>query len=204
MYYGRTLFTLKLLPLLNASTYDHPRVVSILAGGWETSNIDLDDMEFKKPGRFGVNAIAKAGATYTTLTMSRLAKENPKVVFIHNHPGAVHTDILKNGWGSKWYGKLLMTAVSPLVGVIGFSAADAGERTLYLATSARYGGKGVPLGKGHNADTNMAGDLGTGALFDVNDKFDSIRQEKMMEELKKVHADEVVWQKTQGVLGSYL
>jgi hypothetical protein len=75
-------------------------------------------------------------ATAMTLTLSRLAEENPDVGFIFNLPGLVPTDIHANSILGKWYGRWL-------VNLIGISVEDAGERSVFLLTSTRLGGKGV-------------------------------------------------------------
>ncbi|KAK5102528.1 hypothetical protein LTR70_000386 [Exophiala xenobiotica] len=84
-YYSRMLFILHLLPVLDAA--EAPRVISVLAGGLERTSVDLDDIDLKKPGNFGP---MKAQTQYTrlnTITLGKLAVDNPNVTFIHSWPG---------------------------------------------------------------------------------------------------------------------
>jgi hypothetical protein len=201
-YYGRILFILHLLPLLNASP-NNPRIIDILAAGFEIDTIPLDDLDFKEPKNFGIVAATKSLATYTTLALSRIADENPNVVVIHNHPGSVSTDILTRGWGGKWYGKAFMEIMKPLLKVASFSPEDSGERSVYLMTSAVYGGKGVPFADSKHKALTMK-KTEEGGLFCVNYKFEAIRQEKIMEWLTKQGADVRVWTRLQEVLAPYL
>ncbi|PWY94620.1 hypothetical protein BO94DRAFT_572191, partial [Aspergillus sclerotioniger CBS 115572] len=101
-YYSRILTITHLLPLLKASP-NSPRIVSVLAAGNETTSIYLDDFELEKPGHFGLVSLSRSIATYTTLSMTRLARDNPGVIFIHHYPGGVDTGAFKKAWGDKWW-----------------------------------------------------------------------------------------------------
>jgi hypothetical protein len=188
----------QLLPLLNASP-NNPRIVSILAGGNESSSIFLDDLDLKKPGHYGLVSLSKSTATYTTLSMSRLAQENPRVVFIHHYPGGVNTGIFKKTWGDRWFWPLFGLVLS----AFGTSPEDAAEKALYLMTSAQYGGKGVPLAAGRSPGLTMARTEKAGSLFLVNDKLKELHQEKTMTQLQAVDAGEVVWRKLEETIGAY-
>lgn len=76
-YYSRLRFAYNLLPLLAASS--SPRVISILAGGQESS-LDLDDLEVKN--NFNTFKAAANGTTQTTLAFEELAKSYPGVTFM--------------------------------------------------------------------------------------------------------------------------
>ncbi|OAF59751.1 hypothetical protein VC83_04040 [Pseudogymnoascus destructans] len=52
VYYSRILFIQHLLPLLSAA--EAPKIVSVQGGGLERTTVDLDDMDLKKSGDFGV------------------------------------------------------------------------------------------------------------------------------------------------------
>ncbi|PWY74394.1 NAD(P)-binding protein [Aspergillus heteromorphus CBS 117.55] len=197
-YYGRILMMAQLLPLLNASP-NNPRIVSILAAGNETTSIYLDDLDLKKPGNFGLVSLSRSAATYTTLSMSRLAKENPRVVFFHHYPGGVDTGAFKKAWGDKWFWPLVGTVMS----MFGTSPEDAAEKVLYLLTSAKYGGKGVVLSAGQSPGLNMAKMKGAGELFLVNDKVKELYQEKVMTQLEAMNAGDIIWRKTQETIGPY-
>jgi len=205
-YYTRILFITQLLPLLRRS--DHaPRVISVLSAGWESPSIPLDDLDLSAtPSAFSMMAILRTNSTCTTLTMTRLAteKENAKVVFIHHHPGAVKTDIVRSSLGGRWYAGLaagISTVASMLAG--GFTAEQSGRRCLYLVTSARFGGKGVPVVAGPEEGTTLEGKT-SGGLFCVSDKVKCLRLENVMAELRRKKAGEIVWEHTMEVLKPYI
>jgi len=85
-----------------------------------------------------------------TIALAHLAADsaNQGVVFIHNHTGEVKTEIFKHGWDGKTPDPGVM---SPGVKT-GMEPEVSGERSLYLITSSRIGGKGVPLPKGVACD----------------------------------------------------
>lgn len=197
-YYGRISIMIQLLPLLNASPND-PRIVSILAAGNESSSIFLNDLDLKKPGRYGLSTLSRSAATYTTLSMSRLAQENPRAVFIHHYPGGVNTDLFKKRFGDKWFWWIL----SSLLALMGTSPEDAGEKVVYLLTSAKYGGKGGLLSKREQPGLNMIKTKQPGSLFLVNDKLQELQQEKVMKELDMMDARNIVWQKAVETVGKF-
>ncbi|KAF7554945.1 hypothetical protein G7Z17_g2561 [Cylindrodendrum hubeiense] len=87
-YYSRMLFVQHLLPLLSEA--EAPKVVSVLAGGMERS-VDLDDMDLKKPGNFGIMKAQTQYGAMNTMALEKLASDNPNVTFIHSWPGWVNT-----------------------------------------------------------------------------------------------------------------
>jgi NAD(P)-dependent dehydrogenase (short-subunit alcohol dehydrogenase family) len=196
-YYSRVLMMTQLLPLLKAS--QNPRIVSVLNAGNETTSIFLDDLDLKQPGHYSLINLAKSTSTYTTLTMSRLAQENPGVVFVHHYPGGVQTDLFKKVWGNKWYWPLVSGAYS----MLGIPLEDAAEKILYLITSAKYGGKGVPLVAGQSPALTMASTKQADALYAINDKVKELQQQKVMAQLKAMNAGDIIWRKTLHVLGPY-
>lgn len=187
-----------LLPLLNSSP-NSPRIVSILNAGYESSSIYLDDLDLEKPGHFSLLSLTKSMSTYTTLSMSTLAQENPHVVFVHHYPGGVTTDAFKKAWGGKWYFPLFRAALS----AFGTSPEDAAEKVLYLITSAKYGGRGVPLREGQKAGMTMATSVKGGELFAIDNKMKELFQGKVMLELQAMNAGEIVWRKTVETLAPY-
>ena len=137
-YYTRLRFTYDLLPLLNAS--QSPRVVAILAGGKETE-IDFSDLEFRN--NFNGFKAAGNGTTQTTLAFEELAKTNPRITFIHKFPGLVATGVLDKlmGTASGLYAvpaAIARWVLVPIVQLFATSVDVAGERGLFIATSARY------------------------------------------------------------------
>lgn len=204
LYWTRILFIAHLLPFLNTAssirpTYN-PRVISILGAGFEDAAVPLDDLDLRNPQNFSLQKVAKQGATLNTLALARLAADpaNHGVVFIHNHPGEVKTEIFKNGWGGMTQDPKL---TSPGV-KMGMAPEVSGERSLYLITSSQFGGKGVPLTYGEEGGLTIA-KTDRGALFCVNERIGCIQQESVLGQLKLRNADDIVWQKTQEVLKPY-
>jgi hypothetical protein len=205
LYWSRILFVKHLLPLLAVpssirSTYNR-RVISILGAGFEFPDIPLDDLDLRDPQKFGLTKVAQQGATLNTLTLARLAADpaHQKVVFIHNHPGEVKTEIFKNGWGGKPVNPTLM----PMAVKTGMSLEESGERSLYLITSGQFGGRGVPLPEGVACGLTVT-KTENSALFCVNERIECIQREYVLGKLRSRKADDIVWEKTQEVLSPYL
>jgi NAD(P)-dependent dehydrogenase (short-subunit alcohol dehydrogenase family) len=198
-YYSRTLFVLHLLPLLERA--EAPRVVSVLAGGLERATIDLDDLDLKKPGNFGG---VKAQMQYTamnTMTLERLANENPNVTFIHSWPGWVNTgNIRRSADPNSITAWLFWLVLEPLIYLLAFSDEESGQRHLFQSTSAAFGGRGTPWkGKlGVNSLEKQAD-----GLFLVNYRCDCTPNAKVMPVLRE-NAQGKVWEHAQEVLQSYL
>jgi hypothetical protein len=142
--------------------------------------------------------VAKQGATLNTLTLAHLAANpaNQGVVFIHNHPGEVKTEIFKNGWGG---GKMRSPKLMSPGVKTGMDPEVSGERSLYLITSSQFGGKGVLLPYGQESGLTIV-KTGRGALFCVNERMECTQQESVLGQLKLRSADEIVWEKTAEVL----
>lgn len=87
--------------------------------------------------------------------------------------------------------------------MIGISVKDAGERSVYLLTSARFGGNGVPLQSGATRVLTMK-KTESGALFCVNQKLEGLQQERVMAKLQSRDAGNMVWARLQEVLAPYL
>jgi len=137
-YYTRLRFIYNLIPLLLESP--NPRVVSILAGGQETA-IDINDLEVRND--FTFMKAAANGTTQTTLAFEELAKSYPSISFIHKYPGFVNTGViarlLATAPGLFYYpAQLARWVVLPFINLISTSVDEAGERGLFLVTSARF------------------------------------------------------------------
>ncbi|KAJ9156569.1 Short chain dehydrogenase/reductase family protein [Pleurostoma richardsiae] len=198
-YYSRILFILHLLPLLGQA--EVPRVISVLAGGMERANVDLDDLDLKKPGNFGpIKAHIQYPAMNTT-TLENLANENPNVTFIHSFPGWVDTGNVNRGLdpGSimAWFVWLIL---EPLIRILSFSDEESGQRYLFQSTSAAFGGRGVPW-KG-KPGANSLGKQADG-LFLVNSKCDCTSNAKVVSLLRE-KAQGKIWDHTLEVLRPYL
>lgn len=134
-------------------------------------------------------------ATAMTLTLSRVASDNPEIDFIFNLPGLVPTEIHAGSMFDKWYGRWLFS-------LVGVSVEDAGERSVFLMTSARFGGKGVPLQSGATTLLTMK-KAESGGLFCVNSKLEGVQQEKVMSKLESQDAERKIWARLQEVLAPY-
>lgn len=201
-YYSKIAFAKLLMPLLRQAA--HPRIVAIVAAGQEVADIPLDDIDFEKPGRFGPMAIARQGSTMITLALDRIARDEPHVVVIHAHPGSVATGVLSRGEGGGLKHHLLRWVVEPIVSLGSFTPAQSGERSLYLLTSSTFGGSGTPLPAGRERGVNVDSGVDGGAVFLADMQMNTVRQEKVLAELRERKADQVVWEHTINVLKRYL
>jgi NAD(P)-dependent dehydrogenase (short-subunit alcohol dehydrogenase family) len=198
-YYSRILFALHLLPLLGEA--EAPRVMSVLGGGMEFTRIDLDDLGLKKPGNFGSLKGQMQYGVMNTTTLEQLANDNPNVTFIHSRPGWVNTGNVRRGWDPnsimEWVVRLIL---EPIIALLSFSDEEAGQRNLFISTSAAFGGRGVPW-KG-KPGTNSLGNTANG-LFLVGPKCGSTLNTKNVSWLRE-NALVKVWSHTQEVLRPYL
>lgn len=96
-YYGRVLFMQLLLPLLSASS--DARVMTVLSAGVHAPYaLYKTDPDLQQ--NFSIKNGADSAGFYNDIAVAQLAKENPKVSFIHTAPGFVGS-----AWGSElaWY-----------------------------------------------------------------------------------------------------
>jgi len=133
-YFGRFLLINRLLPLLQKAVEQNEpaTVVSVLGAGRE-GTIDFDDYELVNS--FGVSAAASHSVTSTSLMVNRLAKQYPKISFVHAYPGFVKTSIFAN---LPWYARLAVYPILPFC----MSPEDCGQNMIYAATNAKYQGGG--------------------------------------------------------------
>ncbi|KAI5867262.1 hypothetical protein GGS23DRAFT_612382 [Durotheca rogersii] len=199
-YYSRVLFALRLLPLLRAAAA--PRVVSVLAGGLERrAAVDLDDLDLRRPGRFGGVRAQPQYAAMNTVALDKLAADNPGVTFVHSWPGWVDTGNVRRGsdpnslWA--WFVWLVL---EPLIRLLAISDDESGQRHLFQSTSAAFGGRGVPW-KG-KPGINSLGQPADG-LFLANYKCDCTPNVKVVSWLREKAAGKI-WDHTQEVLRPYL
>lgn len=198
-YYSRMMFVLCLLPLLRAA--EAPRVISVLGGGMERGNIELEDMDLEKPGNFGPMKAQMQYIAMNTMAMEKLAGENPDVTFIHSWPGWVNTGNVRRGSEPNsimsWVTWLFL---EPLIGLFSFSDEESGQRHLFQCTSAAFGGRGVPwMG---NVGVNSLGQQADG-LFLVNYKCGCTPNLRAVSILRE-KAQGKIWDHTQDVLGPYI
>ncbi|KAI4765022.1 hypothetical protein E4T52_00151 [Aureobasidium sp. EXF-3400] len=129
--HARNRFISNLMPLVNNAT-SLRRVVSVFIATLE-GEIQMDDFQ---GWHMKLMANRDHAASITTLSLESHHKENPNVSFIHNFPGVVKSGITRGTSGP------VMTVLKAVVRVFGslfyMPADEAGDRHVFLATSARY------------------------------------------------------------------
>ena len=138
-YYSRLLFLQTLLPLLRASP--SPRVISVLGSGREGKVFTSDwQLSADHGANFGVFVAAGHTAGMKTLYFEEMAKQpgNEKMVLIHLYPGFVTGTSMDFRNGGTALNLFLNWVVKPMMALFGYSAAEAGERVLFAATSGRF------------------------------------------------------------------
>lgn len=208
-HYSRFAFISRLLPKLQAAVrtgpgHYRPRVISILAAGYESADLFLNDLTLKEPGHFSIPAYARHVATMVTISMKSFAEqpENQNIVFVHAHPGRVATELLKKSWGDKW-DPSAPPAAAPSAGNLNrFTLEEAGQKALYLMTSAEYGGTGVEISKERSAASTLTHQTG-GSLFSVNDKMEYLQQDSLLSALEAGGAVEAIWHHSKETLASW-
>ncbi|KAG9236618.1 hypothetical protein BJ875DRAFT_215235 [Amylocarpus encephaloides] len=195
--YTRLRFVHNLLPLLESSST--PRVISILAGGKESS-IDLTDLELRKS--FDARTAMKLSTTQTTLAFEELANSHPSVAFIHKYPGFVNTGavprLLKASKGI-WIvpATFIRLFVVPVLNLLAMTVDEAGERGLFLSTSAAFppaeataGMSGVPLPTG----VEVAKDSEVKGLYLLGGNDESAAVTPGLAELRAQGGSKLVWE----------
>lgn len=143
-------------------------------------------------------------ASITTLSLEHHAKNAPEVSFIHNFPGAVKSGIARGTKGI-FFGviKLFLNVVGPLIFM---PTVDAGERHVYLCTSAKYPAAkdtettaGVPLANGLTVARGTDGKVGSGVYsIDVAGESAKPEIEQVLAQLRNEGAVERVWKNIEG------
>lgn len=200
-FYTRMAFVEYLLPLLIAAP--NPRVISILAGGKE-SPIDINDLEVKNDFTF-VKGAAN-GTTQTTLAFEELAKAYPSISFIHKYPGFVSTGVIERLMGTapgiwSWPASFASWCLMPVLNLFSMSVDEAGERGLFLATSARYPpGQpkgdfvGTELPKGVSvAESSVVKDGKGNGVYRVGPLDESAGPSPVLEGYRADGVDKLVW-----------
>ncbi|KAI4852804.1 hypothetical protein E4T44_01247 [Aureobasidium sp. EXF-8845] len=142
--HARNRFISNLMPLINNAN-SLRRVVSVFIATLE-GEIQMDDFQ---GWHMKLMANRDHAASITTLSLESHHKDNPNVSFVHNFPGVVKSGITRGTSGP------VLTALKAVVRVFGLlfymPADEAGDRHVFLATSARYSASlsdsaaGVPL-----------------------------------------------------------
>ncbi|KAK3950546.1 hypothetical protein QBC32DRAFT_371856 [Pseudoneurospora amorphoporcata] len=155
-FYARIRFIVNLLPELQKSS-SLRRVVSVYNGTKEGA-IHTGDFQCRHLGLFDTRAHSSA---MMTLAFESLALEAPDVSFVHTFPGLVRT---KLGQDSNSAGITVLRGVFKVLGpLVTIPVAEAGERQLFMATSAMFPARG-----GRDVEETAGVSLGFG-LGDNND-----------------------------------
>ncbi|SPQ24016.1 19460085-89d4-48b6-a52a-c20ba3e10e4d [Thermothielavioides terrestris] len=192
-YYARIRFIVNLLPLLQKAT-GLRRVVTVF-GGTKEGTLYAGDLQGRSlAGAGGGGAAGAALRAHTssmmTLALESLAFEAPDVAFVHSFPGIVRTNLGRDlrgsaGGAAGLVRSALRAVVSPMISV---PLAEAGERQLFLATSARFPARcgvdvattaGVPRAPGVGVARGSDARDGSG-VYSVS--FDGEPQEEKVEE----------------------
>ncbi|KAK4446009.1 hypothetical protein QBC34DRAFT_441211 [Podospora aff. communis PSN243] len=189
-YYSRVRFIVNLLPLLQRAP-SLRRVVTVLAGTKE-GEINFDDFS---GASLPMTQLRGHLGSMTTLALESIALEAPDVSFVHSFPGSVKTNL---GSDIKSAPMMVFRALYKVLGpFINIPYAEAGERQLFIATSARYPPKlgagstaGVPTTSGTTSSAGSNGELGSG-VYSVNYDGESAPP-KVGELLMRLRADDVV------------
>ncbi|THY00033.1 hypothetical protein D6D02_09018 [Aureobasidium pullulans] len=142
--HARNRFINNLLPLINNAT-SLRRVISVFIATLE-GGIQMDDFQ---GWHMKLMANRDHAASITTLSLESHHKDNPNVSFVHNFPGVIKSGITRETSG------VVLTALKAVVRIFGslfyMPAEEAGDRHVFLSTSARYSAgekdeaAGVPL-----------------------------------------------------------
>ena len=211
-YYSRQRLVVNLIPLLERSA--SPRVISILAAGFE-GPIDPEDLERRK--NYSFSKASLGAATMTDLFFEEIAKQHPTISFIHSYPGKVGTHYIDHMLGSitgpLWYPALIprYTIIPIYTHCLCITADEAGERTLFLATSARF-----PAGKEHEGTGKLTGwaerpyevgvakatimkDGAGNGVYRTNWNGETWRDSKILDKYRKEGLGRTVFEHTMGV-----
>ncbi|KEQ86792.1 hypothetical protein M438DRAFT_291442 [Aureobasidium pullulans EXF-150] len=142
--HARNRFITNLLPLIKNAT-SLRRVISVFIATLE-GEIQMDDFQ---GWHMKLMANRDHAASITTLSLESHHKDNPNVSFVHNFPGVIKSGITRGTSG------VVLTALKAVVRIFGslfyMPAEEAGDRHVFLSTSARYSAgekdeaAGVPL-----------------------------------------------------------
>ncbi|THV92810.1 hypothetical protein D6D27_04713 [Aureobasidium pullulans] len=129
--HARNRFITNLLPLIKNAT-SLRRVISVFIATLE-GEIQMDDFQ---GWHMKLMANRDHAASITTLSLESHHKDNPKVSFVHNFPGVIKSGITRGTSG------VVLTALKAVVRIFGsllyMPAEEAGDRHVFLSTSARY------------------------------------------------------------------
>jgi hypothetical protein len=194
-YYSRIRFTLNLLSLIEQATALR-RVVTVLAATKE-GPIDTSDYQ-----GLNVPLMSARGhiSSMVTLTLEAIAKQAPSISFIHDFPGSVRGNLVKEMKGVL---PLVIRSVFWVLGpIVYIPTEESGERHIFLATSARYqptkiadAASGVSLVPGVEIARGTNGVVGSG-VYSVDSQGESAgtKVEELLANFRKEGMVEQLWQ----------
>lgn len=204
-----------LLPLIRQAD-SLRRVVSVFGATME-GPIDLDDFEgwhLSRPRQYGHEA------SITTLALEAHHRNAPDVSFVHNFPGAVESGIARGQVG--WLMRTLKTVWAVLGSWVHIPLEEAGDRHLFLCTSARFSAtttapssesqaaaaaaaQGVPLVEGLTRARGTDGKEGSGVYsIDANGDSSGPKVEKLLARMRDEGMVEQVWEHIESTINRAL
>lgn len=161
------------------------RVVSVYGATFE-GQISTADF----PGwNLGLMANQGHTASITTLALEAHHQAAPEVSFVHNFPGAVESGIARGSIGALM--RFLKTVFAVLGSLVHVPLEEAGDRHVFLGTSARFAAglddvtAGVPLVDGLALARGTDGQTGSGVYsIDANGESASSKVERLLAQLR--------------------
>jgi len=199
-YYSRIRFVVDLLPLLQRAPALR-RVVSVFNG---TKEGHVDETDWSGV-HLSLLRLRDHASSMMTLALESLAFEAPDVSFVHTFPGYVRTNLSKDVKTVSY--SILRATFKVLAPLVTIPLAEAGERQLFFATSARFPARsgvgvvdvaetaGVPV-SGNGSTGGMSVAVGTDArkgsgVYSINSDGEPPSM-RVLESLQKMRDDEVL------------
>lgn len=191
-YYSRIRFMMKLLPLLKLGK-GLRRVVSVFTATKE-GPFNVEDMDLRHVNLRSIMQVRGHGATMMTLGMESLSADAPEVGFVHNFPGFVQTSI-----GDTMPGLLgvVMRTIGHVSGLfLRIPGDEVGERHLFFATSARFGGSGEGIAMdGLQPAKGTDGKVKSG-MYSVDEFGEPGKTEELLAGMRKDGTRTKIWEHT--------
>jgi len=182
-YYSRQRAVEQLLPLLNNVAAISPRIISVLAAGMERPMLE-SDLDLREPQDWTPMGASFHVATMSTLSLERVAQENPRLSIAHWLPGVVAT---------RGLARIKTFGISP---PNERSQEEAGARGAFLATSDRYAVQGGLVSVPEGLEILGKSD---GGIFRVDPDGESSGDEDALNDMRKRGVDKLVWNFTQQI-----
>ena len=168
--------------------------------------INMNDFQCWKLGRMETYGHE---ASVVTLVLEAHRKTAPEVSFVHNFPGAVQSGIARGSIGGLM--RVLKTIWAMLGPLVHIPLMEAGDRHLFLCTSARFPAgpedatAGVPLSEGLPLASGTDGQDGSGVYsIDANGESAKPKVERLLAQLRSQGMVERVWEKVESDINGAL